>query len=366
MIVYIGENIKNLRLGKSLSQEKLAQILGVTFQSVSKWERGESYPDITLLPEIAAFFKVSVDELLGTAKAENEGRINGYLELYDKMKLKDLPLTLEKFRQAKKEFPCDYRIAVRYMDLLQEEKDKPSSPDYEKTSAELMSLYENIQDNCTDDGIRIWAKRITVSHLLKKYQCTCNEKGKYYVHKEYLLKAEEIINTLPAMRDSKELWLTGLAYDSKAYYKTHRQLLEELMYMLLENTFGFCCNYAPKERIRVFEHELGLLDLLFTDGNYGKNCFHRLYTLGHLGHLYHQAGNDNKALEHLRLAAEYAKELDSKSEMSEIAIKYYNYGSPYRENNASQFMKTVMTEHYPLSDEFKQKEEFKRIVDILK
>jgi len=61
----ISENIKRLRKQKSITQEVLADFLGVSFQSVSKWERGEAYPDITLLPQISDYFAVSVDELLG-------------------------------------------------------------------------------------------------------------------------------------------------------------------------------------------------------------------------------------------------------------------------------------------------------------
>ena len=70
MTIYLGENIKKLRREKGITQETLAEFLGVTFQSVSNWERGESYPDITMLPEIAGFFKVSVDELLTGEKDE--------------------------------------------------------------------------------------------------------------------------------------------------------------------------------------------------------------------------------------------------------------------------------------------------------
>ena len=75
MTIYLSENIKRLRREKDLTQETLAEFLGVTFQSVSNWERGESFPDITILPEIASFFKVSVDELLGVNKAEDEAYI---------------------------------------------------------------------------------------------------------------------------------------------------------------------------------------------------------------------------------------------------------------------------------------------------
>ena len=57
--------IAELRKKKGVGQQELAEILGVSFQSVSKWETGVSIPDITLLPNIAQYFEVSVDEVLG-------------------------------------------------------------------------------------------------------------------------------------------------------------------------------------------------------------------------------------------------------------------------------------------------------------
>ena len=69
---YLSENIKKYRMRKNLTQEELAELLGLTPQSISKWERAESYPDITLLPALANIFETSVDLLIGmdTIRAE--------------------------------------------------------------------------------------------------------------------------------------------------------------------------------------------------------------------------------------------------------------------------------------------------------
>ena len=64
-MLYLSENLKKYRILKNLTQEDLAGYLGITPQSVSKWERGESYPDITLLPPLANIFETSIDLLVG-------------------------------------------------------------------------------------------------------------------------------------------------------------------------------------------------------------------------------------------------------------------------------------------------------------
>ena len=61
----IGNKILFLRKNKGVTQEQLAQTLGVSNQAVSKWESGQCFPDIQLLPDIARYFNVSSDELLG-------------------------------------------------------------------------------------------------------------------------------------------------------------------------------------------------------------------------------------------------------------------------------------------------------------
>jgi len=67
-MLYIAENLRSLRKGMELTQEDVAEMLRVSPQSVSKWERGDTYPDITLLPALANLFKTSVDALIGMDK----------------------------------------------------------------------------------------------------------------------------------------------------------------------------------------------------------------------------------------------------------------------------------------------------------
>ena len=61
----IGTNIRLLRKTKNITQEELANALHISYQAISKWENGSSQPDIALLPAIANYFGVSIDELFG-------------------------------------------------------------------------------------------------------------------------------------------------------------------------------------------------------------------------------------------------------------------------------------------------------------
>lgn len=67
MVIRLAENIKNLRESHMITQSELADALSVTPQSVSRWENGLAYPDIEKLPDIASFFNVTIDDLIGTS-----------------------------------------------------------------------------------------------------------------------------------------------------------------------------------------------------------------------------------------------------------------------------------------------------------
>ena len=74
MKLTIGENIRNFRKKNDLTQDDLAIRLGVTYQSISRWENGATYPDLELLPAISEALSVTVDELLGMPQIEKEKR----------------------------------------------------------------------------------------------------------------------------------------------------------------------------------------------------------------------------------------------------------------------------------------------------
>lgn len=86
----IGNRIKEKRRERNLTQEELASMLGVTKAAVSKWENEESYPDITLLPQIAQLFHMTMDYLFDFAPNDkplvvvNEYHFGLSLETVDK------------------------------------------------------------------------------------------------------------------------------------------------------------------------------------------------------------------------------------------------------------------------------------------
>lgn len=109
----IGKNIAELRKNKGMTQEVFGSVLGVSPQTVSKWENNTNMPDITLLPVIADIFEVSVDELLGRKTQRNTyvatERIeycgNSLLEsmftcMYDESSSEPFGESLEKYKKA--------------------------------------------------------------------------------------------------------------------------------------------------------------------------------------------------------------------------------------------------------------------------
>ena len=98
--IKIAEMIRELRSGMGISQEALADVCGVSMQAVSKWENGQSCPDITFLPLLAEYFGVSVDYLLTGRNHAAENIDNDLVSNLQKQEFKDDVLYIIQYRNG--------------------------------------------------------------------------------------------------------------------------------------------------------------------------------------------------------------------------------------------------------------------------
>lgn len=367
MTVNLGENLKKLRAEKELTQEALANLLGISGQAVSKWERGESYPDITLLPAIAALFGVSVDSLLGVDKSIREQEIQAEMDCYFQLNhAGDFSQAKEVIKRAVSEFPGDFRLLVRLMEAIiidENTSDDGAMSEY----SQVKSIYESIQNYCVDDSIRMWSKRL-ICTVYKRLQ-NVKDSG---VTSEALT---EIIAQMPSMRNSCDYISTYILAPGKEHDDACRTAIDELVYLLCGVMVNYCYyddRFTSEYKIGVMESQNKILDGLYPCGDYGKNYIQTIYRFGHLGHLYHEIGNDKKALENLSKCAELAKKYDALPEVSQrtsplfAGMTFNKANTPKSHSEAmSQRIKRLMLEKYPLSAEFKGSENFKRIIESL-
>lgn len=125
MKIRIAENIRNLRKAQSLTQEQLAEALGVTVGAVYKWEAGLSTPEIKLIMEIADLFEVSVDMLLGyeQQKGNIENRIQRIRQCIVEKDFEDGVMEAEKaLKKYPNNFDVVYASAMMYMLKFTEDK----------------------------------------------------------------------------------------------------------------------------------------------------------------------------------------------------------------------------------------------------
>lgn len=194
----IAKNLRRLRLDMGLTQEELAERVGVTGQAVSKWERDECYPDITLLPGLANCFNVTVDELLGMAEIKGkmwgvyasantlqvEGKYHDAVAIYD---------------EALKTFPADLGLsAARAEALAMAGKDIDHA---------IEMCERRLTDNLSDHS-----RSGVVAVLCFLYRSV-----------GMLEKAETLARRRPHARDSRELLLPNFLSPSErvAYLREH-------------------------------------------------------------------------------------------------------------------------------------------------
>lgn len=187
--IKIGETIKLLRRDKDITQEQLANIVGISIPAVSKWENGTSYPDITVLPILANYFEVTIDELLNYKKELNENDITIIVNECEELISKDL--LEESIRLCEnniKKYPSNYKLKFKltyiYSLVMMKGKNYLNAEDI---TNRIIEILEDIVDNTNDISLKessliqlgsnymMVGKNDMAEKVLKKiYKPTCN------------------------------------------------------------------------------------------------------------------------------------------------------------------------------------------------
>ena len=113
MNLNLSENLKNLRKEKGDTQEKLGEFLGVTPQTVSRWELGICYPDLELLPSIANYFGVTTDTLLSNDDNSIEKDRKAFYEKVYTLQWENSTEQIDFVREYCRKYPGNYEYAYR-------------------------------------------------------------------------------------------------------------------------------------------------------------------------------------------------------------------------------------------------------------
>lgn len=193
MTCKIGEKIRLLRLQHKMTQEQLADRLGVSYQSVSRWENGVTYPDIEFLPAIAKHFSVSLDYLFGDDDAEKRNQIRKRISGIAKMTEKDADDLIGVIRACRREqdngeYFEDICYALRY------------SPLHRNSTVidELRKSKEVFFETCSDAAIRSRAlgyyacleEETHIGALLDRYASDQTTARDYLLKERYLFRDE--------------------------------------------------------------------------------------------------------------------------------------------------------------------------------
>lgn len=151
-LINFSENLARLRREKKITQEQLADFVGVTKASVSKWETGQSIPDVMMLPELANFFDITIDELIGyEPQLSTEQMKKIYIDLCSEFATKPFEEVMEKSNNLVKRYyscyPFLYRIIILWVNhyMLTDDLDKQKN-----ILRETLKLCDRIIDNSKD------------------------------------------------------------------------------------------------------------------------------------------------------------------------------------------------------------------------
>ncbi len=239
---------------------------------------------------------------------------------------------------------------------------KESTPE---NVAKIITIYENIKQNCNNDKIRISAKR----HIAELYRGLSDIEGSGITFED----CENIIKEMPRMRDGYEMFSTFYPVNHPEHDNKILNAIEEniLLRLTLFSHFYFYNDRCTDEwQIKAIIKEIELLEFIYDDGNFGKMWRMIMNLYGNLGVSYFKVGDNENAISAFEKSAELAKKFDS-LERNTVMHSVLFEGKTFDKHTlgstfvAKSRVKALMCREYPLSDEFKSTAEFKAVISLL-
>ncbi len=247
MILSVGTTIRRLRLERELTQEDVAMHLGVSAQSVSKWERGDGYPDIEMLPAIAHYFGISTDVLLGAdeqTKKEQYDAVNAQWLANNKSGKHTENVAL--MQDSLKMFPNDALLLVQLSTSLEKTGSTPAEK--EKNLRASLEIQEQIIRHCPDCEVR----GATLYNICFSYE-------KLGEHEKALEQAKKLPNLYKARENALVYFLQG---DEK--HEAAKSALHPLAWCVAHHLTALSETERNPEYL---QKALQIIDILFAEEN---------------------------------------------------------------------------------------------------
>jgi len=349
MDITICKNLKEYRKNKGNTQEDLAEHIGISIQAVSKWERNEGYPDITLLPKIAAYYNVSVDDLLGVGEIRKQERIQEYQKRAQEFAhIGDIKNELAVWRKAQKEFPNDYNVLCSLMYAL-------SNTDEKENSKEIIEIGEKILAQCTDHN-RYSAIQVLCFH----YNMLGNKE-----------KAKECAQMAPDLVITNTLLLGHVLEGDELIDRCQHNILS-LAEELAQEIFVYSWyrgGIKDDEKKRAYHTALKIYELIYEDGDFGFYACRISQIYSHLAKIAAEQQNKTETLDYLGNAVKYAIVYDTQKDFKRTSLLVNrsehcsgNSGKNYMSNDSYLRLKETEDKRY---DFCRDDEQFKAITEKL-
>lgn len=178
----IGHKIKALRKQRGITQEQLANHLGVSFQAVSKWETGIALPDITLTPRLASYFGVSMDELFDFHLEETELAVEAITEEAYQFRESDPERSRKILEEGLKQYPDNDILLNNLLYVL----------NYTKNPDETISVANTLIERTREADIQYDALRFLAYAYKAKGDLKSAEKAIEQIPDIYFTKLTEM------------------------------------------------------------------------------------------------------------------------------------------------------------------------------